>query len=221
MEAWDTWLHPELTFSQFKSDVWEKNKQLSQGGLASNAPYQYATQNGSKIQFVMWNDEARVPPPPFPPPDNARYGAKVLSLVYGGGEATDAYGHAEKITGQFLNGSIMNSPAPAVVEITNHFLKTKITLDMHDMWHPKRISETGEMEEAGSNHEVWVDFEWQGPEEGDFFRPFKTIRAAVAAVADRGVVHILPGSTGERATFSSKKQIRFVASSGNVTIGAR
>jgi hypothetical protein len=51
---------------------------------------------------------------------------------------------------------------------------------------PERTSETGEVEQAGSNHEVCVDFGWKGPSEGDFFWPFKTIDAAAAVVADAG-----------------------------------
>jgi hypothetical protein len=51
---------------------------------------------------------------------------------------------------------------------------------------PKRTSENGEVEEAGSNNEVWVDFGWKGPSEGNFFRPFNIITAAAAAVADGG-----------------------------------
>ena len=52
-----------------------------------------------------------------------------------------------------------------------------------------RTSETGEVEEAGLNHEVWVDFAWTGPFVGDFFQPFNTLAAATAAVADGGVIN--------------------------------
>ncbi|MGZ8160254.1 MAG: hypothetical protein ACXWT4_15790 [Methylobacter sp.] len=106
------------------------------------------------------------------------------------------------------------------MEITNPFLVTKITLDMSDPWRPRRTSETGEVEEAGSNHEVWVDFDWAGSNEGDFFRPFKTI-AAAAAVADGGVIKIMPGSTSERPSIQNNKRIRLVAPIGGVTIGIR
>lgn len=64
----------------------------------------------------------------------------------------------------------MNSLIEGVVEITSPFLRTKLTLDMSDPWHPKRISETGVVKEAGANHEVWVDFSWSGPNERDFVR---------------------------------------------------
>jgi hypothetical protein len=84
-----------------------------------------------------------------------------------------------------------------------------------------RISETGEVEEAGLNHEVWVDFDWTGPQEGDFFCPFNTITAAAAAVADGGTIRIMTGSTTERPVFPKHKRIKLVAPGGDVKIGMR
>jgi len=56
MEAFDTWRNPELTFEQFRSNVWEQNKNLSTNGLQSNIEAQYTTQNGNKIHFVrLWH----------------------------------------------------------------------------------------------------------------------------------------------------------------------
>jgi hypothetical protein len=115
----------------------------------------------------------------------------------------------------------MNSRAEAIVDISNPGLQTKVTLDMSDPKHPKRTSETGEVEEAGSNNEVWVDFDWGGPEEGDFFHPFKTIAGAAAAVADPGVIKIMPGSTHERPFLSKQKRIRIEAAIGGAVIGVR
>lgn len=137
----------------------------------------------------------------------------------------DSSGDAGNITDKFLNGTIMNSTGEAKVEINNPFFDlkgakgTKITLDMSDQWHPRRTSETGEVEEAGSNHEVWVDFGWEGPTEGDFFRPFNTIAGAVAAVADGGVIKIMPGWTTEKPSFQSNKRIRLAAPIGDVSFG--
>jgi hypothetical protein len=122
-------------------------------------------------------------------------------------------------TNPFLSGTVMKSTADAVVEITNPGLNTKLTLDMRDLWHPTRISETGEVEKAGSNHEVWVDFDWSGPSEGDFYRPFTTIAAATAAVADGGVIKIVPGHTPERTTIGGGKRMKLVAPIGGVIIG--
>ena len=88
---------------------------------------------------------------------------------------------------------------------------------MSDKWHPRRTSETGEVEEAGDNHEVWVDFDWTGLMEGDFYRPFNTLAGALAAVADGGVIRIMPGSTRETPVI--KKRVTLVAPIGGVTIG--
>jgi hypothetical protein len=92
---------------------------------------------------------------------------------------------------------------------------------MHDPAHPKRLSETGEFEEAGSQNEVWVDFDSDRPEAGDFFHPFRTVAAAAAAVADNGVIKIVPGSTRERPRLSLHKRVRIEAAIGGVTIGRR
>ena len=211
MEAFDTWLHPGVTFDQFRSGVWEKNKLLSQSGLNSNVEFQYTTQNGNQLRIVIWVNGER---------DNTVFGAKVLRIDYGTGDPTDRLGDAGNNTQPFLSGTIMNSPAEGVVEITNPYLGTKITLDMRDARHPRRISENGEIEEAGSQHEVWVDFGWNGASEGDFFRPFKTVAAAVAAVADRGVIKFMPGSTSEKPLFPPEKKIDLVAPIGDVRIGA-
>jgi hypothetical protein len=94
-------------------------------------------------------------------------------------------------------------------------------MDMADQWHPRRTSESGEVEEAGNNHEVWVDFGWHGPTEGDFFHPFNTIADAVAAVADGGVIKMMPGTTNETQLIHNSKRIRLVAPIGSVTIGVR
>jgi len=205
MEAFDTWLHPGLPFEKFIQNVHDRNDNtLSR--LDNNVPAQYKTQNGNIIHFTIWNFNGIAP----------FFGAIVLSVDYGSGDPWNS-------TDRFLTGTVMNSPTEGVVEITNQFLGKKgtIRLDMSDKWHPKRTSETGEVEEAGSNHEVWVDFAWKGPCEGDFFRPFNSIGAAVAAVADGGVIKIMPGSTGERPSIQTNKRIRFVATIGGVSIGVR
>jgi hypothetical protein len=219
MEAFDTWLNPELTFEQFRSSVWEQNKNLSTNGLQSNVEAQYTTQNGNKIHFVIWNKGER---------DDATYGASVLRIDYGLSDAPEGGDDAGLATDQFLRGSIMNSRGEGIVEIKNPFLPGKIVLDLSDQWHPKRTSETGELEVAGANHEVWVDFNWSATDsftgfqiksEGDFFRPFTTIAAAAAAVADGGVIKIMPGSTNEPSPLLLKKRLRLEAPVGGVHIG--
>jgi len=209
MEAFDTWLHPTLTFHQFRINVFVQNKDLMERGLHSNVPEQYRTQNGSRVGFVIWKtgDED---------------GAKVdgVDLTDSRDALLDSFGDAaHELPFRFLNGTVMNSAGDGLVTITNHFLGTTLVLDMRDQSHPRRTSETGEIEEAGENHEVWVDFAWTGPNEGDFFRPFSTLAAASAAVVEGGIVKIMPGLTTERAPIEGNKRMRIVAPIGGVTIG--
>jgi hypothetical protein len=89
MEAFDTWLHPELTFEQFRADVWERNKLLSESGLNSNAEAQYTTRNGNRLRFVIWNNGER---------EAVDSGARVLGIEYGAGDPTDSSGDAGNIT---------------------------------------------------------------------------------------------------------------------------
>jgi hypothetical protein len=209
MEAFDTWLHPELSFEQFKHNVWERNKHLSESGLNNNVEAVYATENGNRLKFVIWHNGEG---------EEATFGARIVSVDYGLGDPMDSKGDAGQATDQFLRGTVLNSQAAGVVEITNHFLGTKIILDMSDQWHPKRTSETGEVEQAGSNQEVWVDFNWQGPMEGDFFRPFNSIARALTVVADGGVIKIMPGMSREGHLLGTKK-VKIVAPIGGVTFG--
>ncbi|MBI3868647.1 MAG: hypothetical protein HY299_08970 [Verrucomicrobia bacterium] len=210
LEAFDVWLHPGLSFSDFKRGVLNRNPGFR---LRTNVEMVYTTQNGNRVRFIIQNGLG----------GTAAHSDRVLGIDYGASDPADNMGDAGNITDRFLNGTILNSPADAVVEITNPvpYPGTKITLDMANQWHPKRISETGEVEEAGNGHEVWVDFDWTGPQEGDFFRPFNTISAAVAAVANGGVIKIMPGFTSEKPSFPRNKRIRFVAPIGGVRIGAQ
>lgn len=224
LEAFDTWLHPGVNFQDFKSKVKETNQDIR---IENNVPFSYTTQNGNQLLCVIWKDGKRQ--------NDAVHGARVLHIEYGIGspivrDPEDRLGDAGNITDKFLNGTILNSTGEAKVEIsnpsfvqkgTNNTLEkgTKITLDMSDPKRPRRTSETEELEEAGSNNEVWVNFGYDGPSEGDFFRPFNTITAAAAAVADGGVIKIMPGWTTEKPFFPRKKRIRIEALLGGVTIG--
>lgn len=209
MEAFDTWLdHGVLSFEDFKQSVLDRNRGLN---LTINNEAEYTTQNGNHLRFLIWDD-------------GEQYGARILSIDYGTEAPQDSFDDAGQATDQFLRGTVMKSKEEGVVEITNPFppfLGTKITLDMNDQWHPRRTSETGEVEEAGSNNEVWVDFGWAGPSEGDFFRPFNTITAAAAAVADGGLIKIMPGWTTEKPSFQRNKRIKLVAPIGGVSFGVR
>lgn len=185
MEAFDTWLHPAVTFQQFKDGVLGRNSDLNVNGLQSNVETDYVTHNGNRITFVIWNELDG---------DDTKFGARVVRMSYGGGDPADRVGDAGNPTDQFLRGTVLNSGADGVMTITNHVLGTTLTLDMHDQAHPRRTAETGVVEEAGSNHEVWVNLAWKGPTEGDFYHPFNTMAAAVAAVAPGGVITMMPGA---------------------------
>ena len=228
LEALDTWLHPEVTFENFRTTVQAQNSGLNlhlpdsgggdQGGV-------YTTYFGTQIGFVIWRDHTNVRSP------DSKAGAYTGSIVYSNVYPADSQGDAGNAIGPFLNGTILNSPREAVVEISNPFyepmetrngpLGGKIVLDLNDPMHPRRTSETGEVEEAGGNNEVWVNFGWTGPTEGDFFDPFNTLTAAVNAVAAGGVIKIVPGWTNERPIFVGKKPYKIVAPIGGVRIGVQ
>lgn len=208
MEAFDTWLHPELDFRQFKDGVLQRNPGLQ---LQSNVEARYTTQNGNRIRFVIWNDGER---------EDIDAGAQVLGVEYGSGDPADAIGDAGSATGRLVNGTVLNTPAEAVVEISNPVHGGTITLDLSDKWHPKRIDENGSVEQAGFNNEVWVDFGAPGPGEGDAFRPFNTLTAAAGAVAAGGVIKILPG-TSQETLLIAQKRMRIEAPLGGVLIGAQ
>jgi hypothetical protein len=218
LEAFDTWLHPGMTFQDFKRNVKQTNQNIR---IENNVPFSYTTQNGNQLLCVIWKDGKRE--------NDAVHGARILNIQYGIGspivrDPHDRMGDAGNVTDRFLNGTILNSTGEAKVEISNPSFGPRgatIKLDMADQWHPKRTSETGEVEEAGFHNEVWVNCGYDGPSEGDFFRPFNTITAAAAAVANGGVIKIMPGWTTERPFFPRNKRIRLVSTIGGVTIGVR
>ncbi|MDQ1412521.1 MAG: hypothetical protein QOE07_1109 [Acidimicrobiaceae bacterium] len=215
LEAYDTWLHRPraddaraISFKQFKESVERRNGALS---LSGNKVTAYTTENGTEIEFVIWDNHER---------RGAFTGAEVLS-VRRYGDRFDALGDAGNVRDRFVNGTILNSPAPpaeAVVEISNPNLSTRLTLDFSDQRHPRRVSESGEVEVAGYHNEVWADFEWGGAEEGDAYRPFRTLKAAVAAAAPGGSVRIVPGQSAERVVID-KRPLRLVAPIGGVAVG--
>jgi hypothetical protein len=213
LEAFDTWLHPGLSLDDFATDVIRRNADV---GLLEDQEFQYTTWNGNRIHAVIWSRSKLEPTGRR----TSAFGAEVRRIEYGDGDPTDRMGDAGNVTGQFLSGTVMNSPAEAVVEIKNPFLGTTIRLDMADPWHPRRTAETGETEEAGSNHEVWLDFQWLGASEGDACRPFKTLAIAASTVAEHGVIKIVPGTTNVRGIIGGGKRFRMVAPAGGVIIGA-
>jgi hypothetical protein len=209
LEAFDTWLHPDVSYEEFIDGVKSRNAAIN---LVDSEEFDYTTSNGNRLWAVIWNG------------DNSTFpvlGAEVLRIEYSGRDREDAIGDAGNIKDRFLNGTVMSSSAEAVVEITNPALGTRITLDMSDPWHPRRTSENGEIEEAGANHEVWLDFDWTGSSEGDVCRPFSHVTAAVDRVAQGGVISVMPGRTTDRSTIGGSKRLRLLAPIGGVIIGAR
>ncbi|MFO1499869.1 MAG: hypothetical protein U1G07_16000 [Verrucomicrobiota bacterium] len=203
LEAFDTWLHPDLPFGQFINNVQARNPNLN---LQDGTPAQYVTQNGNRIYFTIWNRDGRS-------------GAAVSQIDYAtNAPAIDTLIDAGNDSSPFLSGTIMHSPREAVVEIYNPLLKTSLTLDMNDKWHPRRIAENGDVEQAGDHNEVWVDFDWRGATEGDCYHPFNTLAAAMAAVADGGVIKIVPGTTSEMPVLAGKR-VKLVAPIGGVYVG--
>jgi hypothetical protein len=209
MEAFDTWLHPEVSFEDFQKHVTRDNPGLT---LKSGQDSIYTTFNGNRVHFVIWNSLER---------DNHVFGSKVTGIEYGPGNPSDTLAGAGNDTARFLSGTVLNSPRDAVVEISNAFLGMRITLDLFDPFHPKRTSETGEVEEAGLNHQVWVDFDSPSniPEDGDFYHPFKTLARARDAVAVGGTVWIVPGSKNE--TLILNKPMKLDSFTGSAVIGRR
>jgi hypothetical protein len=207
MEAFDTWRHPGVTLDQFRDGVLARNSNVS---LKNNVEAVYTTHNGNRIHFVIWRNGAR--------DGMAKAGALVLNIDYPqNGDPLDTLRYADYPVDKFLSGTVLDSPAEAVVRIT-HPTGGTILLDMSDKLHPKRTSETGEIEQAGFHNEVWVDFDWDAESEGDFFRPFKSLAAAANAVADGGSIRITPGRSPGPVLLAGKHML-LVAPIGGVVVG--
>jgi hypothetical protein len=207
LEAFDTWLYPAVSFDDFKARVTANSPVTSP---ASGVEAVYTTFFGNRIHYVIWQNLEL---------DNHHVGSKILNIEYAAGDPAATLVDAGNNSAPFLNGNIMTSPRDGVVEIRNPSLGTTLTLDWSDANHLVRTSETGEVQQAGGNFEVWVDFSWQGVMEGDFYRPFNTIDAALNAVADGGVIRIMRGTTRQRFTIHNlQKRVRLKAVGGTVTL---
>ena len=182
LEACDTWLHPEVSFHDFKRGVLDRNANLL---LQNDVPARYVTHNGNQIEFVIWQNAGG---------HSSVTGAQINSITFSGNDAFDSFGRADLMGNGLLNGTVMNTVAEAKIEVTNHALSSTLTLDFSDEHHPARFdSFTGEFEVAGFNNEVWLDFDFQGMSEGDVCRPFSRVSTATAAVADGGTIALFPG----------------------------
>jgi hypothetical protein len=207
IEALDTWLHPDVTFADFRASVLAKNGGIS---LSSNVTATWRTWSGTHVDFVIWRARER---------GNAMWGAQVLSVGYGAGDVQDAFGDAGNVTNRFLNGTVLTYGPEAVIEVHHPFNGTKLRLDLANRYYPRRTDETGHIEWAGGNEEVWADFDWTGPQEGDVCRPWATPSAAQSAVANHGSIRMIPSISPDRGPLGVGKRFRMVAPIGGVRIG--
>jgi hypothetical protein len=212
IEAFDTWLHDDLSFDEFRHNVWTRNHELGQNGLRELDELTYTTENGNRIHFWIFpeHEDDEVP----------QHMAEIVSIDWSGRDPVDRL--PDVTSYRFLKGTVLNSTGNGVVHLTNQFLGRTIELDMSDPHHPRRVSEFNVTEAAGSNQEVWVDFDWAGPDasEGDFFRPFRNLRDGVSGVAPQGMIKIMPGSSAERGALTRGKRLRLSAPIGGVRIGS-
>lgn len=210
LEAFDTWRHPEVSFDAFRARVTANSPSAAP---ASGQEAVYTTFFGNRIHYMIWQNLEQ---------DNHIVGSKILRIEYGAGDPADTLVDAGNDTGPFLSGSILRYPRDGVVEIHNPSLGTTLTLDWSDpdIPNPKlvRISENGDVQIADVVHEVWVDFDWTGPNAGDFCQPFNTLEGALNAVAQGGVIRIMTGAKRERLTIH--KRVRLTAAGGAVTLRA-
>jgi len=194
LEAYDTWLHPNAffppAFDEFTQNVLAANPSVNLQ-FGNNQVNTYYTQSGDIIQFTISPD------------------SHILS--------TTQMTPAPASNGSFAAGTIINSAqGSGLIVISNPALGTSITLDMRDMWHPKRISETGDVEYGGQ--EAWINFNY-GSNLGDFAQPYRSLRSATNSFGSGyppTTFKIMAGSEHESITIS--QPVKLVAVGGPVTI---
>jgi hypothetical protein len=191
LEAYDTWLHPGLSYEAFKNNI------VAQHGLiptfSPGAQNLYTTQSGYTIQFTVDPDK-----------DNAS-----AELLQGTGFII------QPDRQKFVSGTILNSDesngAVQRIEIANPaFGPGSIIFDFTDPHGPVRTSESGQIEHTGVPNELWVNPNAPAAlaQEGDFGAPFKTLGGAAAAVVPGGTVNIVPGSWSESVTITKAMTLR-------------
>jgi hypothetical protein len=194
LEAYDTLLHPQFsaapTFDEFWHGVLAANPAVNLQ-FGNNQVNTYTTQSGQTLQFTLSPD------------------AQIV--------ATTELNPAPANNSAFTAGSVLNSQqGSGLVLISNPATGGTITLDMRDAFHPRRTSETGEVDYAGE--EVWVNFNF-GSSAGDFAQPFRTLGAAKSALnspTPAKVFKIVSGVEHEAITISQPVQL--IAVGGAVTI---
>ena len=207
LEAHDTWLHPEVSFEQFKARVVQANRGLR---LASNQEQLYTTLNGNRVRFVIWTNGER---------EDATNGAMVLGIDYGSADPTDRIGDAGNVTNRTLNGSVLNSPAEAVVEIGNPFLGTTLRLDLSNQWHPGAPPRRATSRRPAGVTRCGSTSTGAAPLKATSTGLSAHSRTPPQRWADAGVIRIAPGSTRGPLTLAGSKRFRLVAPIGGVSIG--
>ena len=214
LEALDTWRHPEVTFVTFQGQVNRSNGALR---LQSGVPAVYTTWCGNRIHFVVWSNTEI---------DNHVRGSKILSIEYAQGSPLDTLADAGNPTAPapYLSGTVLKTPNPGRIEIVNAARGSGLSLDWTDPNHLVRVDEAGLAEHAGVDpqgraFDVWVRFGASGAAEGDVCRPFGSLASALAATADGGTIHVLPGSGGQRGSLRGGRiNVRLTAPLGGVSL---
>jgi hypothetical protein len=215
LEALDTWRHPEVSFTAFQEKVNGANGGLR---LRSGVPVIYTTWCGNRIHFVVWTNTEI---------DDHVRGSKILAIEYAQGDPLDTLVEAGNPTdpASYLFGTVMRTPTPARIEIVNAVRGSGLSFDWTDPNHLVRVDEAGRAEHAGVDlhgrpYDVWVRFGASGAAEGDVCRPFGSLQAALAATADGGTIHLLPGSGGQRGSLRGGRRIsvRLTAPLGGVSL---
>ena len=190
LEAYDTLLHPGFSFAAFWQAVLAANPAINLQ-FDQNRVNSYITRSGQTVWFTLTADTQIVGTTELnPPPSN---------------------------NSAFTAGSVLNSAqGSAVVALANPATGAAITLDMSDAFHPRRTSETGELNYGGE--EVWVNFNY-GANVGDFAQPYRTLGAASASLSSpepAKTFKIISGVEHESITLT--RPVTLIAVGGPVTI---
>ncbi len=223
LEAYDTFLNsfaPEpggsagLTFEEFRRSVKANNASLvlRAGNFEIST---YTTHSGQRIDFTL---------------------APVTGIV-----STTAEPDQSIFRRTFAHGSVVNSGQVSGQDLTQRPVGTglitisnpavgTITLDMRagaaagdplfGLHHPSRTSESGKVETAGSNDEVWVDSNYPGaaPSAGDFGDPFRTLGEAMDRVKPGGTVRIVNVRTSESQPVAYTRRLTLRAAGAAVIL---
>ena len=98
LEAFDTWLHPEVSFKQFQQHVTRDNPNIQ---FKSGQQTVYTTYYGNRIRFVIWHT-----------------GSKIVNIEYGAGAPSDTLIEAGNDTDQSQFLSTGNTTETFIIRST-------------------------------------------------------------------------------------------------------